>query len=391
MQGENKTWKKISDDTVRNSRKVYVLHTQYEKWETIKREHSGNYYMTSVMRAIYALGSVAVGRRFQTEKMIFDGAAIHYALDEKGDVRIFVLEVNGDYKPESGQQLTGLYQVSYSSRLGVVEPSWNTLEDTKTKMALSHRWNNAHYAAVSGKFDSKEAAGRMLIEHISQAYKAAVSERDTHQPDNHYSLYWQNGGHKSNKQRDHLVSLIQQAMVAGAPVNWLVHGEGAGTFASAMKVLENKLTPAPVADERKKELRENLRLQKVFFSNPRGKSTRKEELKAQCEKVGFCYLDTNINPNDMFNPDARGKALLKGAAVGGAIGLGGFSSTLGAEDIVKSFTQAVGSNSLLLGAGALIAGYFVVRDKVVTNSGYLSSLPKAVESTFGKGNQRWAT
>ncbi|WP_226702111.1 hypothetical protein [Microbulbifer elongatus] len=390
MQGETKTWKLIiGRDSHNVSRRVYILHTQQKNWQKILRDQQGNYYLTSVARAVYSLSGIAVGRKLRSEKLVFDGAAIHYELDGDGDVLIIGLEVNSDYKPERGQQITGLYEVR---RLENKDGShkWTTRGEAKTKMALSHRWNNSHYAAVSGKFDSKEDAGSLLINHISNAYRAGVKEHEIHRPNNHYSLYWQNGNHKSDRQRDHLVSLVQQALAVGARVNWLVHGEGATTFVRAMQVLENRLSPAPVAPAREKELRENLKLQSIFFSNPRGKDTGRGKLEALSKKVGFDYLDTNINPGDVFhNPDARSAALGKGGGFIGAVTLSGAAGTLGAEDILKSFAQAVNADTVGWSAATLVAGYLVVRDKIKVNSGYARNLPGFFSSTFGNGNQRW--
>ena len=390
MQGETKTWKQIiSRGNNNTSRGVYILHTQQKKWQQILRDQHGNYYLTSVARAVYSLGGIAIGRKLRSEKLIFDGAAIHYELDGDGDVLIMGLEVNSAYKPKGGRQNTGLYQVGCSEAQDR-RFEWTTAEDPESRMALSHRWNNSHYAAVSGKFESKEDAGSMLINHISNAYKAGVREHDINRPNNHYSLYWQNGNHKSDRQRDHLVSLVQQAVAASARVNWLVHGEGATTFVRAMQVLENRLSPTPVAPAREKELRKNLGLQTVYFSNPRGKDTGKQTLEALSKKVGFDYLDTNINPGDVFyNPDARSAALGKGGGFIGAVTLSGATGTLGAEDILKSFAQAVNADTVGWSAATLVAGYLVVRDKVKTHSGYARNLPGFFSSTFGDGNQRW--
>ncbi|TLM79523.1 hypothetical protein ACONUD_01220 [Microbulbifer harenosus] len=390
MQGETKTWKLIIGRGQHNvSRSVYILHTQEKNWQQILRNQHNSYYLASIARAVYALGGIAVGRKLRREKLIFDGAAIHYELDTDGDVLIMGLEVNSSYNPKRGQQTTGLYQVDCSAARDR-DFEWSTRDKAKTKMTLSHRWNKSHYAAVSGKFESKEDAGSMLINHISNAYKAGIKEHDINRQGNHYSLYWQNGNHKSDKQRDHLVSLIQQAVASGARVNWLVHGEGATTFVRAMHALEKRLSPAPVAPAREKELRENLKLQTVYFSNPRGKETGKNTLEALSKKVGFDYLGTNINPGDVFhNPDARSAAFGKGGAVIGAITLSGAAGTLGADDILKSFTQAVNAETLGWSAATLVAGYFVVRDKIKTNSGYARNLPGFISSTFGDGNQRW--
>ncbi len=69
-------------------------------------------------------------------------------------------------------QATGLYRVDKD------EDGWNTDSERLSTMEYSHCWNNAHYAAVSGKFDDKEEAGRLLITHIINAYNAALKPKD---------------------------------------------------------------------------------------------------------------------------------------------------------------------------------------------------------------------
>ncbi|MCX2801310.1 hypothetical protein OQJ59_13130 [Microbulbifer thermotolerans] len=386
MQNKGEAWILISGGNG-VGRNVYVHKPQEKAWKTIQSEHNGNYYLTCVLRAVHALNSVAVGRRFQTEKLEFDGAAIHYQLDIDGDVLIYGLEIKSDYKHISGPQTTGLYQVEWQERI----EKWRTSNQLRTKMKLDHRWNEAHYAAVSGKFDNKEDAGELLIEHIHGAYNTLKTQK-TNRSGNHYSLYWQNGGFKSDKHRDHLASLIQQAMLAGAEVNWLAHGEGAGTFVRAMQVLERRLSPVPVSQnsEEAATLRENLQLQSVYFSNPRGAGTREQELKALCKKVGIEYKGTKINPYDLFNPDTRKDVLRKTKLTLSTIAIGGGGAVLGTSDIENVLTQAISAKSIGIAAGFAIAGYFVISDKIKTNSGYVRALPRTISSTFGKGNQRWA-
>ncbi|SFC84138.1 hypothetical protein SAMN05660479_02505 [Microbulbifer thermotolerans] len=402
MQNKSKTWKLISGGNG-IGRNVYVKKTQEKVWETIQREHTGNYYLTSVVRAIHALSSVAVGRRFQTEKLTFDGAAILYQLDNDGNVLIYRLEIDSDYKFHKGPQTTGLYQVQRQAN------RWQTDNKRRTEIQLDHRWDGAHYAAVSGKFDDKEQAGRMLIEHISKAYSSLCNEF-VNCSGNHYSLYWQNGGFKSDKHRDHLASLIQQAMLAGARVHWLAHGEGAGTFVRALQVLEKQLSPehppmqSPAREgakkaEHQKALRQYLNRQKVYFSNPRGVGTRKKELEDLCNKVGISYVGTKVNPYDMLNKDARRDALLQHGTVATALAAGHtFSEVLGLEEIpqtiVNTASQVLSSGSVFGAAAVGAYGCFLVRDKLAKINAYVRNLPSAAirtaQSTFGKGNQRWA-
>lgn len=388
MKTTNKTWSPLlKKGEGNNSRNVFVLKQHAPKWESLQKDHVGNYYLTTIMRAIYSLNSMAGGRSGLTKTLTLHGAELHYQIDTDGDVLIHGLVIDSEIKPDSTDQAAGLYQVEYK-----IPSGWATETRSYTSMDLSHKWNNAHYAAVSGKFESKEKAGRKLIEHINEAYKSAVSKNETHQDNNHYSLYWQQEKHNSTTQRDHLISLIQQAQAQKASVSWLVHGEGAGTFASAMKVLEShpSLSRFEAKDE---EIVRNLRNatsgQKVFFSNPRGKNTSQQELEELCKKVGFTYIDTNINPYDLINEDARKNASKQAADLGGKLALGGIGA-LGSTNVLKSLDMAVNANSTFAAAGLLLAGYIVGKSSLSTLSGYRRSLPGAWSNTLGKGNQNWA-
>ncbi|MGI9281066.1 MAG: hypothetical protein ACR2PX_15785, partial [Endozoicomonas sp.] len=277
----NRTWQLIirQDESSNVSRNVYVLKQHYPLWEELKRTHTGNYYKTIIVRTAHQLCSMAGARNGESKSLDLEGGSLHYTIDAKGDVGIYLLEINDSISP-SGNQNTGVYKVVYDQK----SKKWQTGDEYRQHLELDHGWNNIHYAAVSGKFEDKEAAGRKLIEHIRNAYK--LVERDINQFNNHYSLFWQKDQHSSDKQASILLALLQQAMARDARVNWLVHGEGAGTFVKAMKKLEaNPQYQRMMAHE------ESQQYQNVYFSNPRGKGTRKKQLEALCEKVGFNLVD----------------------------------------------------------------------------------------------------
>ncbi len=389
MKLTNKTWTLLigKGESSNNSRNIFVLKRHYDKWESLKKDHLGNYYLTSILRAIYSLNALAGGRSALTKKITLQGAEIHYQIDSDGDVLIHGLVIDTNIDSGNLLQATGLYPVKYNSAKG-----WNTNQSSTTAMKLNHKWNNSHYAAVSGKFENKEEAGKKLIEHINHAYKAAVSKSESHTEDNHYSLYWQQDKHKSDVNRDHIVSLVQQAQERKASVSWLIHGEGAGTFASALKVLEShpSLSRFEAKDE---EIVRNLRNatagQKVFFSNPRGKNTSQLELEELCKKVGLTYIGSNINPYDLINADARKNASKQAVDLGGKLALGGIGA-LGGTNVLKSFDLATNASSTFAAAGLLLAGYIVGKSSLSTLGGYARSLPGAWSNTLGKGNQNWA-
>lgn len=383
----NKTWHLLvsKGDGVNNSRNVFVLKQHALKWDSLKANHTGNYYLTTILRTIVSLNALAGGRSGLAKKMTIDGAQITYQIDNDGDILIHGLVIDEQYV-QPGKQTTGAYPVRFNKNL------WETKDRPIVAMDLTHRWNNAHYAAVSGVFENKETAGKELVTHIEKAYKAAIDPREIQKTYNHYTLYWQNKKHSSDQQRDHLVSLIQQAQEQKASVNWLVHGEGVGTFVRAMKVLESypSLSRFEAQDE---EIVRNLHMsmssQKVFFSNPRGQGTSQAELEKLSKKIGFSYVDTHVNAYDMWNEDSRKHVGKKAAELGAKVTVGGVGA-LGTSHAVKTWDLATSAGNTAMTAGLLFAGYIVARSSLSTLSGYARSLPSAWQNTLGKGNQNWA-
>ncbi|MCO1336227.1 hypothetical protein MO867_18000, partial [Microbulbifer sp. OS29] len=220
-------------ETPNINRNVYVHPGHAETWEQLKREHPGNYYKTNLVRALYSLAITPGGRDNGPKTLKLDGAQFHYQIHKNGDILVYGLEIDSSVSAPVTDQTTGLYRVDRDD----LENKWKTDSRRRNTMRHDHRWGNAHYAAVSGKFDNKEEAGELLINHILPAYKAALSPRDLEGDDKHYSLYWQNGQHKQAHNAQSLAALIQQAQANDARINWLVHGEGVGTFVQALQSL----------------------------------------------------------------------------------------------------------------------------------------------------------
>lgn len=370
------------------SRNVFILKQHEEKWQKLKRAHAGNYYLTSILRGIFSLNALAVSGTGTPEPITLEGAEIHYRLNTDGDVLLLGVRVDKGTWKASSKQATGLYTVKYLS----TDRSWETQPKKELKMTLRHKWADSHYAAVSGKFKNKEQAGEILYEHIEKGYRLAQST--TQDAKNHYSLYWQNGQHKNDEQRDHLVSLIQQALSAKEPVSWLVHGEGAGTFVRAMEVLASypSLSRAEAADEQiALNLRRATSKQRVFFSNPRGEGTNEKELKRLSQVVGFDYVGVNINAYDMFNEDSRANAVDSTLSFSAKVAIGGATGAVGLSSLLKSLDLATSSASVYTTAGFLAAGYIVSKGSTNTVCGYARSIHKAWGSTVGDQNQRWAS
>ena len=149
----NRTWQLIirKDDSSNVSRNVYVLKQHYPLWEELKRTHTGNYYKTIIVRTAYQLCSMAGARNGESKSLDLEGGSLHYTIDAKGDVGIYLLEINDSISP-SGNQNTGVYKVVYEQK----SKKWQTGDEYRQHLELDHGWNNIHYAAVSGKFEDKE-------------------------------------------------------------------------------------------------------------------------------------------------------------------------------------------------------------------------------------------
>ena len=378
---KNKAWECIVPKGSHSnaSRNIYVLKAHYPEWKTLKSGYQGNYYYTTILRALYSLNALAGVRNSSTQSLKLDGAQINYSLDEAGDVRVYGLKIDKDIKPLSAQQETGVYEVLYERNL------WVTQEDSKLAMELNHQWGSAHYAAVSGKFDNKEDAGRKLIKHINKAYKAAIHEKDSHKDRNHYSLYWQNGKHNSAEQRNHLTSLIQQAQAKEARLNWLVHGEGASTFVNAL----NQLIQQPVASSIMGK-GGDLSCQSVFFSNPRGQGTGEKELVALCEKAGLNYVGLNKSSNDLKNRDSQLALLDEVGKVGAAYTITGAAGVIGLTMMDKAYGQILSTNGTAQQIAIGVAACVIAKGVVTQFGGYARNVPSAWKNTFGKGSEDWA-
>ncbi|GAB2513410.1 hypothetical protein [Microbulbifer agarilyticus] len=364
------------------SRNIYVHKEHHADWEAIKKSHQANYYLGAIMRATHSLNARGGGRSSMPSVLKQTGFAIHYLLDENGDVRLLNLDVDEKYGLSNGQQTTGLYQVRFTGDDD--QARWRTESTSNTQMQLKHRWKEAHYSAVAGKFDSKEQAGEKLIEHIRHAYQGDLRGRNIDMPNNHYSLYWQNGGYRSESQSNQLASLIQQAMGQKCRVHWLAHGEGAGTFVRAMQIL--KSSPKLHRAENDEKVRAR---QVVHFSNPRGKGTTTKELKELCKQLGFDLAGVQHNTYDLWNKENRASHSKMFINLGCTISVGGMVGAFGVDTWAKSLIAATQASGVYGIAFAGLTSY-VLGKKVVNEVGsYARSLKGICHNTLGKGNQNW--
>ncbi|WP_444942778.1 hypothetical protein ACJJIK_11145 [Microbulbifer sp. ZKSA006] len=361
------------------NRSVYVFKQHYPIWDLLKREHIGNYYKTSLVRAVYSLAVTPGGRDNSVRALNLDGAQINYQIDGDGDVLIYGLNIDSTISAPETDQATGLYKVKKDRR------EWKTDRHQQTSMDHSHNWNNAHYAAVSGKFDSKEEAGRLLITHIANAYNGALNSHDLSGNKKHYSLFWQNGQYQAKHNTRALTALIQQAQANNARIHWLVHGEGAGTFVQALQSLAKRPAISALVAEGNE-----LSHQSVFFSNPRGGNTREEDLKKYCEAAGIHLVGVRTNMFDLRNPDALQNVRTEAILLLGKYGVGGGATAAGWDDFQQALGHWEAARTTLAIIGFSLAGYVLGKDALSKNGGYARNLPKAISNTVGNGNKYWA-
>ena len=361
---------------------VHVPEQQKQQWEQIKKDSVGNYYMTSLVRAVLRL---AVGDRTVNSQAVIGDFKFTYkvSLDRK-NIYINLIELTQS-GPKTNQS-PGLYKAIWNGA------KWATESDINTSMDLNHKWSHdAHVAVVPGQFESKEYAGERIGTHVEKAYfSSSTATQNVKKNGNHFSLFWLNNEFTSKQHKDSLVSLIQSAQKQSASVQWLVHGEGAAAFVEAMRFIKSNPKSSDLFAAQK-----GMAGQEVYFSNPRGRHSSKKTLEEICKSIGMNCAGVNINTKDvLYNADARKGMLTEVTKVsGGALfaggGVAGLSGEMGVDALMKVKDLAMtapGLASML----ALAGGVVVVAGKGASISGYVRNMHGAISSTFGSGNQNWA-
>ncbi|WP_369985163.1 hypothetical protein [Thalassolituus sp.] len=367
---------------------VHIPESQKAAWESIKNSHVGNYYETSLLRAVLRL---AVGDKTVAPQANIGEFNFSYTTSpDRKDIFINVISIKSDVHISA--KTPGIYKPEWDGR------EW-TLPDGAgpvKSMDLDHAWsNNAHVATIPGKFDNKEDASSMMGVHIEKAYqKGSNALSEARQQGNYFSLFWLNNEFTSKEHIQSLVSMIQQAQKQSKNMKWLIHGEGCGTFVQALRFIKANPVASDIITAQK-----GMANQDVFFSNPRGRHTSKKDLEAICKSVGMVFIDININKNDvLYNADARKDALkpVKSAA-GKLLFTGGGASTFlaseyGPESVQRLWSMITSSPELTVGTAVAVAGGVVVVAGHAANiSSMARNLKGAMSSTFGSGNQNWAS
>jgi len=367
------------------SRNVHIPESQKASWESIKNSHVGNYYETTLLRAVLRL---ATGDMKVTPQANIGEFRFSYTTSpDRKD--IFINLVSIESNTISSSKAPGIYRSKWTG------DKWLTPKDASPakSMMLTHHWSDSsHVAAVPGKFDNKEDASSMMGVHIEKAYL------DTHgaltgarQQGNHFSMFWTNNEFTSKQHVQTIVSLIQQAQKQDAEIKWLIHGEGCGTFVKALQFIQKN----PI-DHDLYKAQQGLEKQNLFFSNPRGRHTSEASLKQIAEAIGIKHVKVRLNKDDIFfNPDARNDALKEIGKAAGAIAFTGagahFAGEAGVESVQKLVELAASSPAGLGSALAIAGGVVVIAGKAASLCGMARNIKGAASSTFGAGNQNWAS
>jgi hypothetical protein len=365
------------------NRSVFVRKDAGGSWKKLKAGHVGNYYMTTMFRALYALAILPEGNRRMRQQKIFGPCKMFYEIRDNGDVQVDLFVVDEALEAPK-HKAAGLYQAEW----GVEERSWSLADGSRpaVSMEMTHKWGKAHMAAVAGKFDNADTAAEKLGTHIENAWLKNDEISYYRQPSNHYSLFWMNNEFTSKDQLDHLISLIQMAQRKQENVRWLVHGEGVACFVKALNYLNSNPASSDIHVAQR-----GLEKQSVYFSNPRGKTTSENDLKALCKKSGLVFQGININNRDViYNPDVRSvtfdKLLLLVSQVILILGCG----ALGLMGLAKDYGLALSGLCAFVVSGLLLALCVVIKESFKKNSAYARNIQGAFSATFGKGNEDWA-
>jgi len=382
-------------------RPVYVREASADAFKEILKKHGGNYHFTTIMRTIYLLN--ADGQRGTSLNSAGDAKTItsgnvgmRYNLHD-GAVFIQKLVI----KSNSSSSKTGLYNVNYLASIEAWKPADSPTESLDKNSLWDSNGGKAHFAAVAGRFDDKEAAGNSLPSHIIGAYKKVNMLIDNGPERTSYSLFWsEKGAHKSEKAAQALASVVQHGSKNNLPVNWLVHGEGIHTFKQAAKILKS----SPLASQfavKQNASAGKVTAQNVYFSNP-ASSIGEADLKKLCSDAGITFKGINDNNHDYRRWKTSknvgrdmGKKLVATAAAGGtmaSISQGAIQSTVSGytEGFSKALTATLNGlssgNHIAVVCGVVAGGY-----AVASLAKKVKPLAAGIHCTFGKGNEKWYT
>lgn len=376
-------------------RPVFVKEEMKGSLEHLLKSYKSNYFKTSIFRQIVLLNTDPIrGRRLNPvgdlRTITAGNISMSYYLFN-GAVLIQKLVVSS----VAGSSNIGLYSVQYSKRLGRWEVAGNkeqVILDSKSQWKSKD--GKAHYAAVAGKFESTQDAGRLIANHVIKAYQKAdyLASSDAKDP---FSLFWiKNGMHKKAETAQSLASIMQQSAAKNQPVNWLIHGDGTHTFKKVAEIL--KSTPLATAAQRQSNANAGkIHSQNVYFSNPSISS--ENQLKKLCAESGLNYVGFNQSNRDLFQPGTMKNVTMELAKVV-AVGYGA-NKSLSVADSLESFGAGGADKLISNGVDSFITGNYFGAAVCAVAGGFIAigvakksqSIRAGIKCTFGKGNQYWYT
>ncbi|KEQ16745.1 hypothetical protein [Endozoicomonas numazuensis] len=374
-------------------RLILIKDEHRSNWEEIQRNHAGNFYYTSVLRAIYNLQAVAKGSGEDKHKagrintMDLNGAKLRFRIWENNSVLIESLDIQEQATTHSQ---SGFYAIRYNTQ----NENWTPVQKEAKQPEFNNKILHEPYIAICGKYDDLAQASNKMVEHIQGAFDlepGRVSSRG-----NAYNLFYQAKGFDKKPNIASLASIIQQSQKYKDGVRWLVHGEGAKTFVEALESLSESnsvIKKAEINTEASYKSAINTQYHRVFFSAPRGKGTEKDNLKRLTKNIGMSFSGIQYNDYDLKNPDINTGfriSVEKLAVPAITTGVGATAlKTTGISGLVKLYEQA--ANLPVAGQiGLMVAGAFMVKNNVYpTLSSYGRAFANFGPNTLGKGNQSW--
>ncbi|WP_062266621.1 hypothetical protein [Endozoicomonas arenosclerae] len=378
-----------------SGRKIFVKNEHYSEWEKIQQKHVGNFYFTSLLRAIYNLQAVAKGSGQDVRgngrlySMDLKGAKLSYRIKGTNSVLIEYIDIEPTPSPSP---TSGLHTVRYDLN----REEWVPIPRENNAPDFTKKIHHESYMVVSGKYDDLADASSMIVEHIQGAY--GLRPEEVARGGNAYNLFWQREDFGKQANVESLASIIQQSQKYMNGVSWLVQGEGVKTFAKALESLHKSHTDiqkSGISTEADYQSKIATVKHRIYFSAPRGgKDTKKDNLKRLVENTGMTFHGLQYNDYDMKNPDIRKnfkiscEKIYPTAFVAGSLGTAALKTT-GIGSLVKIAEQAA-TLPMINQAGLAVAGVLVVKNKIYpTLSGYGRALANFGGNTFGKGNQGW--
>ena len=283
-----------------NGRRIYVsaLHyTLFQAWQACE-----NRDVRALLRCISDISADATAQRsLNAAKTIYvkqtpnGGPKVEYIVDD-GDVILLKIRCEEELNRSFGIYQAAFHTKPEDKRFQQDSANWRIDNASKKNMLQTmdtdHTWSaaekgardqRAHFAALSGNYESADQAAGLLGDHIVGAYGTKLDqfwEKEVQKPGNHYSLvYLQAQMHQNERGIRYMADAIKGH--THARVHYVVQGCAAATFVAMAEKFPGLCSAQ----------------QQFYFSNPENASSAK--IKAACTKLGGAFKGINNNPHDL--------------------------------------------------------------------------------------------